>query len=131
LKPLGKQAVMMGHQPHEKTLRLYAKAAIAVVPSTWNEPLGRTAIEAMAAGCALVTSGHGGLAEIAGDAGVIVDPVTPEGLALALQGLIEDPETLRHIQQMCVTRAPLFSLQSVQHQLDGLRYQLLGQAYGG
>lgn len=109
LKPLGKQVVFLGHQPHAKVMKLFSKASIAVVPSIWNEPLGRTAIEALATGCrALVTSGHGGLAEIAGDAGVIVSPVTPDGLALALQGLVEDPEALRNVQQMCVTRAAIF-----------------------
>lgn len=131
LKKLKEQAVFLGHQPHAKVMRLYARASIAVVPSIWHEPLGRTAIEALAGGCALVTSGHGGLAEIAGEAGILVSPVTPQGLALALQGLLEDPETLRGVQQQCMTRAPQFSLQSVQRRLDALRHQLLNQAYGG
>ncbi len=131
LKTLGKQAVFLGHQPHSKILDLYGRAAVAVVPSVWNEPFGRTAAEAMAAGCALVTSGHGGLIEICGDAGVIVSPITPEGLALALQGLLEDPETLRSIQQQCVTRGSEFSLASCRSHVDALRYQLLSQAYGG
>lgn len=131
LKPLGKQAVFLGHLPYAKTLQLFARAAIVVVPSIWNEATGRTAIEALAHGCALVTSGHGALAEIAGDTGVICSPVTSQGLALSLQGLLEDPETLRSVQQMCVTRGEMFSLQSAQESLDSLRYQLLSQAYGG
>ena len=131
LKPLGKQAVFLGHIPHSKVLELYGRAAIAVVPSIWNEPFGRVATEAMAAGCALVTSGHGGLIEAAGDAGVIVSPVTPEGLALALQGLLEDPETLRSIQQQCITRGAEFSLSGCRSHVDALRHQLLSQAYGG
>lgn len=131
LKPLGKQAVFLGHQPHQKVLQLFGRAAIAVVPSVWNEPFGRTAIEALSAGCALVTSGHGGLIEACGDAGIVVSPITPEGLALALQGLLEDPESLRGVQQQCITRGAEFSLDACRRHMDALRYQLLSQAYGG
>lgn len=131
LQPLGKQAVFLGHQPYSKVLDLYARSSVAVVPSVWNEPLGRTAAEAVIAGCALVTSGHGGLAEIAGDAGVLVSPVTADGLALALQGLLEDPETLRAVQLQCRERAPYFLLPNIQQQMDHVRYRLLSQAFGG
>jgi UDP-glucose:(glucosyl)LPS alpha-1,2-glucosyltransferase len=131
LEPLGKQAIFMGYQTHTKTLELFARASIAVVPSVWTEPFGRTAIEAMMAGCALVTSGHGGLIEACGDAGVLVSPVTSDGLALALQGLIEDPRTLHAIQQQCYERGQYFTLDNCQHHFDQLRYRLLAQAYGG
>jgi len=131
LKPLGKQAVFMGHQSHEKILNLFSHAAIAVVPSVWAEPMGRVAIEAMAAGCALVTSGHGGLAELAAEAGLMVSPVTPQGLALALQGLIEDPVSLHGVQQLCYQRGSQFSVSAAQNYFDHLRYELLAQAYGG
>jgi glycosyltransferase involved in cell wall biosynthesis len=43
------------------------EAAIAIIPSKWEEPFGRTALEAHAGGCAVITSGTGGLAEISGD----------------------------------------------------------------
>ncbi len=131
LQQLGKQAVFLGYQPYTKVLDLFARAAIAVVPSIRHEPFGRTAAEALTAGCALITSGHGGLAEITGDAGILVSPVTPEGLALALQGLLEDPETLRAIQQQCHERAPYFLLPTTQQQFDQIRYGLLSQAFGG
>src|SRR5690606_523953 len=128
VKPLGRQAVFLGHQPHNKVLELYGRAAIAVVPSIGAEPFGRRAIEAMAAGCALITSGHGGLLEAAGDAGIVVSPVTPDGLALALQGLIEDGDTLRAIQQQCFDRGAQFALDHARAHLDGLRRHLLSQS---
>jgi glycosyltransferase involved in cell wall biosynthesis len=131
LKPLGTQAVFLGHLPYTKVLQLFARAAIVAVPSIWNETTGRTAIEALSHGCALVTSGHGSLAEIAGETGVISTPVTAQGLALSLQGLLEDPETLRQAQQLCVTRGQVFSMTAACSQLDALRYRLLSQAYGG
>ena len=48
---------------HKKILQYYNKSAISVVPSKWQEPFGRTAMESAAAGCATITSTKGGLPE--------------------------------------------------------------------
>jgi glycosyltransferase involved in cell wall biosynthesis len=40
------------------------RCAAAVVPSLWEEPFGLTAVEAMACGAPVVTTGAGGLAEL-------------------------------------------------------------------
>lgn len=129
LKKLGRQAVWLDTQPHNKLQLLYARAAIAVVPSIIPEPVGRTAIEALAAGSALVSSGLGALYEILGNSGVIVDPVTPHGLALALQGLIEDNATLHGVQRDCLERAREFSLTQSLHQIDQLRHYMMSDGY--
>jgi len=44
-------------------LKIYSKASISVVPSKWEEPFGRTAMESAAYGCATITSKKGGLVE--------------------------------------------------------------------
>ena len=49
--------------PHEKILKLYDESSISVVPSRWEEPFGRTAMESAAYGCATITSNRGGLVE--------------------------------------------------------------------
>ena len=48
---------------HEKTLDLYNDTSISVVPSVWEEPFGRTAVEAASRGCATIVSKRGGLIE--------------------------------------------------------------------
>ena len=53
----------LGFIDHKKTLRLLDKSEIAVVPSRWEEPFGRVALEAAASGCATITSNTGGLSE--------------------------------------------------------------------
>jgi glycosyltransferase involved in cell wall biosynthesis len=131
LQPLGKQAIFLGFQPNERILNLQSRAAIAVVPSIHPEPASRTAIETVTAGCALVTSGHGALAEIAGEAGVLVSPITSNGLALAMQGLMEDPDGLNTIQNLCYEQGKQFSLGPGLRYLDELRYGLFARAYGG
>jgi glycosyltransferase involved in cell wall biosynthesis len=129
LQSLGKQAVFLGHQPHNRVIELYRRASIAVVPSIYSESKGRAAIEAITAGCALVTSGHGSLAEIAGQSGLLVSPVTSQGLALSLQGLLEDPHTLEAIQNICFQQGQYYSLETGRQHFDSLRYMVLNQAY--
>ncbi len=48
---------------HKKIINIYKKSSISIVPSTWNEPFGRTAMESSDMGNALITSGFGGLKE--------------------------------------------------------------------
>ena len=48
---------------HKKILNYYKKSSISVVPSRWQEPFGRTAMESAAFGCATITSKRGGLPE--------------------------------------------------------------------
>ena len=48
---------------HSKILNYYKKSSISVVPSRWQEPFGRTAMESAAFGCATITSKRGGLPE--------------------------------------------------------------------
>jgi len=48
---------------HKKTLKLYDITSISVVPSEWEEPFGRTAVEAASRGCATIVSKRGGLIE--------------------------------------------------------------------
>jgi hypothetical protein len=52
-----------GWLSHKKTMKIYEKSKIAVIPSLWNEPLGRTAIEAASRGCVSIISKRGGLVE--------------------------------------------------------------------
>ena len=47
----------------QRNIKLLFKSSISVVPSKWQEPFGRTAMESAAYGCATITSNNGGLPE--------------------------------------------------------------------
>jgi glycosyltransferase involved in cell wall biosynthesis len=72
---------------------VYGAADIVAVPSTEPDPLPGSAIEAAAAGCAVIAAAHGGLPEIIrdGETGVLVDPGDAAMLAGVAADLIDDP----------------------------------------
>lgn len=71
---------------------VYGAADIVAVPSTAPDPLPGAAIEAAAAGCAVIASAHGGLPEIIrdGQTGRLVAPRDPAALARAAAALLDD-----------------------------------------
>ena len=68
-------------------------------PSIWDEPLGKTALEAIAAGSALLTTRRGGIPEVAEGRAHIVDDPSPETFAEALRKLVGDDEYRTGLQQ--------------------------------
>jgi glycosyltransferase involved in cell wall biosynthesis len=75
---------------------LYARAAIAVVPSEY-EGFGLPAGEAMACGVPVVATDGGALPEVVGDAGLIVPAKDPVALADAIRRLLRDPALQRKL----------------------------------
>jgi len=55
--------IELGYLSHKEVLKFLCKTEIAVVPSRWEEPFGRTALEASSRGCATIISKKGGLPE--------------------------------------------------------------------
>ncbi len=66
-----KNADLMGFLNHEEVLKIFKKTSIAVVCSRWEEPFGRTSLEASANGCAVIITNKGGLPETITNAKII------------------------------------------------------------
>ncbi len=90
LAPLGPQARLLVGRPYEEVKALNEHAAIALAPSVWREPFGRTCLEAHAGGAAVVSSGSGGLREISGEAALYLPAVEPARIAEAVETLIDN-----------------------------------------
>ncbi|EGF90357.1 glycosyl transferase group 1 family protein [Asticcacaulis biprosthecium C19] len=86
------QLTVLKDQPLDAVKAQMKSAAVAVVPSIWEEPFGLVALEAHAAGCAVVSSGTGGLREASSDHALYVAEVTGSALSEALERLIGDDE---------------------------------------
>jgi glycosyltransferase involved in cell wall biosynthesis len=119
---------LLGQVSHAEAMALYARAEIAVTPSLWEEPFGRSAIEAMSRGCALISTARGGLAEVVAGAGEIVDPENTAGFAATLRRVALDADARRRLQNQALDRArSVFDIRTVTKSLDEARARLLGR----
>jgi glycosyltransferase involved in cell wall biosynthesis len=75
--------VWVGGVPLEETVQFYRAADVFVYPS-FNETFGLPILEAMAAGCPVVTSDTSAMPETAGGCALLADPHDPESIADAL-----------------------------------------------
>lgn len=73
----------------------YADSRAVVIPSTWDEPFGRSAAEALAHGRPAITTGTGGLAEIVGADSGWVTGTDPDTLATAIAHAARDDDAVR------------------------------------
>jgi glycosyltransferase involved in cell wall biosynthesis len=112
--------------PHAEVMQAFATAAITVVPSRWQEPFGRTALEALSAGSAVIAARSGGLPEIVGEAGLLLDHVTPGAIADAILSLACDPARRAVFGAAGQARvAERFAIGELSRRLDARRSGLL------
>mgnify|MGYP001321883403 CR=1 FL=1 len=106
--------------PHARVQQCYERAAIALVPSRWDEPFGRTGLEAHAGGCAVISSGTGGLAEIHGDCGLLLPKsFSVSDITQKLTQLINDPDLRTDLASSGNARARAkFAIDNVSHDAD-------------
>ncbi|MCS7313281.1 MAG: glycosyltransferase family 4 protein [Acidobacteria bacterium] len=88
----------LGSLPLDGIAELYARSAVVGVPSTWDEPFGYAAAEAMAMGRPVVATPRGALPELLADGrGFVARTATPEALAEVLRTALEDERRRREV----------------------------------
>jgi glycosyltransferase involved in cell wall biosynthesis len=92
-----KQHKEMGFLNHKSTLNILNKSEIAVVPSRWEEPFGRTSLEASSRGCATIISNKGGLIETT-DHAIILKKLDELSLYKEIKKLIKNSKYRKKIQ---------------------------------
>lgn len=127
LRPRAQAAgvTLLGYRDHESVMAELSRAAIAVVPSRWQEPFGLAALEAMANGAALIATRQGGLADLTEDVSVPIAAEDPAGMAQAMIDLARDPERRASLSQAGLDRARAYDLPAARRRLDQLRMELL------
>ena len=96
-----KNANLLGFLKHEKVLDLFKKSSIAVVCSRWEEPFGRTSLEAAANGCAVIISNRGGLPETVTNA-IILKELNKKELKKNISSLITNKEKRSFLQNLSI-----------------------------
>lgn len=91
---------------------LYANAAMLVFPSLY-EGFGLPVLEAMSSGCAVITSNTTSLPEIAGDAGIQVNPYDVTGLATQIIDLLNNSAKQQQLREAGLIQAKHFNWNKV------------------
>ena len=89
---------ILGFKDNKSILKDLEKISISVVCSRWEEPFGRTSLEAASRGSAVIISNRGGLPETAIDA-IILKDLDKNTLFKSINDLIIDNKKLLSIQK--------------------------------
>jgi glycosyltransferase involved in cell wall biosynthesis len=110
--------------------RVVAMASRPLVPGKPSEGAPTVLMEAMAESRPVVAPREAGMVEVMGDIGTLVDEVTPDALANALEPYLRDEELAREEGRRGRERAErLFSMERTVATLEGL-YRELAQSRG-
>ena len=94
-----KNLLKLGFKKHSNVIKIYKKTSIAVVCSRWEEPFGRSSLEATANGCAVIISNRGGLPETITN-GIILKKLTSKEIYLEIEKLIKNPKQRSSLQKL-------------------------------
>ena len=89
----------LGFLSHKKTMDIFNRSEIAVVPSRWEEPFGRTALESSSRGCATIISNRGGLKETTNHA-IVLHKLDYLNLYKNLKRLIKKNKFRKNLQTL-------------------------------
>jgi glycosyltransferase involved in cell wall biosynthesis len=104
---VGPQIVATGYLAQRDVRALMAASCMLVLPSL-EEGFGLPVVEAMAAGLPVVCSSGSALAEVAGDAACLVDAHDVNGLARAVERLLEDKTLAEEMRRRGLERSRRF-----------------------
>jgi alpha-1,3-rhamnosyl/mannosyltransferase len=111
--------------PAATLARLYQEAQAVVCPSLW-EGFGLAALEAMACGTPVVAANRGGLPEVVGDAGLLVDPARVDALREAMYTLAVQEPLRAALRARGLARARAFSWRHVAEATVAVYREALG-----
>ena len=96
-----KNAKILGFKKHNEVLKIFKKTSITVACSRWEEPFGRTSLEASANGCAVIITNKGGLPETVTNA-KILQSLSVKNLVRTLELLIKNSKLRKKLQHLSI-----------------------------
>lgn len=106
----------IGKPEKQSLVEIYNVADMLIAPSL-HEGFGMTILEAMACGTPVITSNTSALPEVAGDAGVLVNPEDSQAISDAVLKLHADPNYYQELIQKGLERAKLFTWEKSAEQI--------------
>jgi glycosyltransferase involved in cell wall biosynthesis len=102
----------LGMVPRDELAALYHSSKIFVFPSI-QENFPVVLLEAMAGGCAVITTSAMGCAEVVGDAAIKVEPGSVDGLRRAVRTLLDDVSERERLSAAGQRRVAKFSTENI------------------
>ena len=96
-----KNADLLGFVNHEEVIKIFKKSSIAVACSRWEEPFGRTSLEASANGCAVIITDRGGLPETITNARILIN-LSHKNLTKEIINLIKNENLRKSLQTLSI-----------------------------
>jgi glycosyltransferase involved in cell wall biosynthesis len=106
--PVRDRIVRPGYLDDRSLARLLRGAALLAYPSRY-EGFGLPPLQAMADGVPVVATAAGSVPEVVGDAALVVEPGDTDGLAGAMERVLDDPGLAASLSRAGVERAGAFS----------------------
>ncbi len=120
-----KNLKLLGFQDHKKVLEIFKKTSIAVACSRWEEPFGRTSLEASSRGCAVIISNRGGLPETITN-GIIIRNLNENNLFKSINNLIKDKKKRKSLQERSLKNFYLTN-DYISKKIDNYRFSLINK----
>ena len=114
---------ILGFKNNSYVLNKLKEVSISVVPSKWDEPFGRSSLEAASRGCAIIRSDKGGLNETTSSS-IVLNKLTSDELYKQLDLLIKKPNILKNLQFNTYKKFKLTN-RSSSNLLDNIRNKLI------
>ena len=96
-----KNASILGFKKHSDVIKIFKKTSITVACSRWEEPFGRTSLEASANGCAVIITKKGGLPETVTDAKILTN-LNQKILTKSITELIKNTKLRKSLQKRSI-----------------------------
>jgi len=117
---------LLGHVDEETKNDLLRRCKFLVLPSRM-ESFGLVLLEAMAVGKPVVATRVGGMPEVVGDGGILVDPGDAADLAGAMNEMLSDPSLRRKLGRKAWRRARLLSWDKAASSVERVYEQAISQ----
>ena len=118
-----KNLKILGFQKYNTVTKWFVKSDISVVCSRWDEPFGRTALEASSAGCAVIITDKGGLSEASPKA-IKIKSLKVKNIENSIEKLIKN-ESLKKSLQKKIYKHFYLTNNFISKKIDKYRDQLI------
>tara|TARA_B100000989_G_scaffold253904_1_gene202440 strand:+ start:97 stop:1146 length:1050 start_codon:yes stop_codon:yes gene_type:complete len=118
-----KNLKILGFQKQNVVSKYFRDADISVVCSRWNEPFGRTALEASSSGCAVIITNRGGLPEASPHA-IKINNLNSHNLKSTITKIITNEKFKKNLQKRIYNNFKLTN-ELIAKKIDKYRIKLI------